>query len=187
MADPNDLSDGHLFPGKGPELRSADRIARLAFPQSLEASLEGISAITILDVGTGNGLFAQGFAELGFRVFGVDLRKDLLDQAIGFVPGGHFCIARAEGLPFPQGFADLVFMAVVLHEAADQPQVLREARRVARQRVAILEWPYRSDGHGPPVEHRVRREVLMSAALTAGFSSVEMRSFPGVDLYLLRP
>ena len=187
MANPIDPSTAHLFPGKGPELRSAERIARLAFPQSLEASLEGISAGTILDVGTGNGLFAQGFAALGFQVFGVDLRQDLLDQAISFVPAGHFCIARAEGLPFPQGFADLVFMAVVLHEAADRLGVLREARRVARQRVEILEWPYRSDGHGPPIEHRVRRETLMSGALTAGFSSVETRSFPGVDLYLLQP
>lgn len=187
MADPIDPSAAHLFPGKGPELRSAERVARLAFPQSLEASLEGISVQTVLDVGTGTGLFAQGFAALGLQVFAVDLRKDLLDQAITFVPAGHFCIARAEGLPFPEGSADLVFMAVVLHEAADRLGVLREAHRVARQRVAILEWPYRSDGHGPPIEHRVPREALMSGALTAGFSTVETRSFTGVDLYLLRP
>jgi ubiquinone/menaquinone biosynthesis C-methylase UbiE len=187
MVDPIDPSSTHLFAGKGPELRSPERIARLAFPHSLEASLEGISVQTVLDVGTGTGLFAQGFAALGLQVFALDLRKDLLDQAVASVPAGHFCIARAERLPFAEGSADLVFMAVVLHEAADRLRVLQEARRVAKHRVAILEWPYRSDGHGPPIEHRVRREALLSGALTAGFSSVETRAFPGVDLYLLRP
>ncbi len=51
-------------------------------------------------------------------------------------------------------------MGLVLHETDDAAQALAEARRVARLRVAVLEWPYRDDEMGPPLAHRLSAEAV---------------------------
>jgi hypothetical protein len=62
---------------------------------------------------------------------------------------------------------------------------LSEARRVARVRVALLEWPYRAEEYGPPLEHRLRDEDIIRVARGAGFSQVETLSLAHMALYRL--
>lgn len=54
--------------------------------------------------------------------------------------------ARAEALPLREGSVDTVVLSFVLHHLADPDQGLREALRVARQRVLVLESVYRTEG-----------------------------------------
>ena len=70
-----------------------------------------------------------------------------------------------------------MFLGLVLHESDDPLKALQEARRVSRQRVGILEWPYRDSTFGPPLAHRLKPEDLADLFLEAGF-----RQWKAIDL-----
>jgi SAM-dependent methyltransferase len=173
------------FDGNIERLRSPERTARLEVDRTVALSMEGLEAHNLLDVGTGSGLFAEAFQMQGLAVTGVDVNPQMVDAASRLVPGGEFKIAPAENLPFqPQTF-DLVFMGVVFHETDDALEALREARRVARQRVVILEWPYQEEEFGPPLAHRLKPEEVAAMAYKAGFEKVETLYLDHMVLYRL--
>ena len=124
----------------------------------LAQALEGLKAKSVLDIGTGTGVFAEAFAALGLFVVGLDPRADRLEVARAKVKGARFVEGRAEALPFPDGSFDLAFFGLALHHLDPVP-ALREASRVAR-RVAVLEWPYREEEVGPPLGRRFSLEAL---------------------------
>jgi ubiquinone/menaquinone biosynthesis C-methylase UbiE len=171
------------FHGAADRLRAADRIARLEVPRVVALSLDGLEVQSVLDVGTGTGIFAEAFVAAGLVVTGIDTNTELLALATGFAPAAHFQEAPAERIPFPDGSFDLVFLGLVLHETDDPAAALQEARRVARQRVAILEWPYRDQPHGPPLEHRLSPATVAGLAATAGLPRAKTDNLAQVDLY----
>ena len=180
------MAESHRFHGSPADLRSPDKLARLEVGRVVDLSLEGMTASDMLDVGTGSAVFAEAFAVRGLRVAGVDGSPEMLALARGYVPSGDFRLAQAEALPFPSGAFDLVFMGRMLHETDDAEVALREARRVARQRVAVLEWPYLSEEHGPPLEVRLNVERLDQLAAKAGFArGAEMIPLAHLVLYRL--
>jgi ubiquinone/menaquinone biosynthesis C-methylase UbiE len=173
------------FHGTADRLRDPDRIARLDVPRVVELSLDGLIATSVLDVGTGTGVFAEAFVAAGLTVTGIDTNADLLAVARDFAPTAQFTEAPAEQIPFPDGSFDLVFLGHVLHEADDPLVALQEARRMMRQRVAILEWPYRDEPHGPPLAHRISPATVADLAARAGFRSVEALQLEHMDFYRL--
>lgn len=182
---------GHLpndrrYSGEIERLRSPQRLALMEVERVLDLALEGSAAKSALDIGTGSGLFAEGFAARGLSVAGVDLREDMLEAARQYVPGGDFRQGRMESLPFGDAEFDLAFLGLVLHEADDLAGALREARRTARQRVAVLEWGYRVQEYGPPIDHRLKPEQVAAAAKEAGFTQFEQIDLTHLVLYRLR-
>ncbi len=173
------------FDGAADRLRALERVARLEVPRVVALSLEGLTVESVLDVGTGTGIFAEAFANNGLAVTGIDTNTELLAHAREFAPGAQFKEAPAEGMPFADGAFDLVFLGHVLHETDDPLAALREARRVARQRVAILEWPYREQPFGPPLAHRIAPARVIDLATRAGFSQVEHIELDQMDFYRL--
>jgi len=173
------------FHGAADQLRAADRVARLDVPRVVALSLAGLTAASVLDVGTGTGIFAEAFTAAGLAVTGIDANPSLLTIAMGYAPTAQFREAPAEQIPFPAASFDLVFLGHVLHETDDPAAALREARRVARQRVAILEWPYRDEPHGPPLAHRISPATIADLAPGAGFSQVETIPLEHMDFYRL--
>lgn len=173
------------FSGEIERLRADERVARLEIDRVVDLSLSETSAQSLLDIGTGSGLFAEAFAARGFKVAGVDLREDMLEAARQYVPGGDFRLAHMEQLPFADASFDLVFMGLVLHEADDLTNALSEAYRTARQRVMVLEWPYEAGEFGPPLDHRLRPEQVLDAARKAGFKSAEQIALQHMALFRL--
>jgi ubiquinone/menaquinone biosynthesis C-methylase UbiE len=90
--------------------------------------------------------------------------------------------ATAEEIPFPDHTFDIVFMGLVLHETDDLIKSLQEAHRVASQRVAVLEWPYRTEDFGPGLEERIPPEMMASLSKQASFR--ELKTFPLEKLVL---
>jgi ubiquinone/menaquinone biosynthesis C-methylase UbiE len=180
---------GHPFPGDAARLRSPGRVSLLEVDRVVRLSLEGVAIGSVLDVGTGTGLFAEAFAKASaaspLRVAGVDLREDFLALARGHAPGVEFWKAPAEGLPFADGSFDLVFLGHVLHESRDPARALAEARRVARRRVVLLEWPFRREGMGPPLEHRLAPERIAELTRAAGFRALDRIDLRHMVLYRL--
>ena len=173
------------FGGEIERLRSPERLARIDVERVVALSLDGAAARTMLDVGTGSGLFAQAFAARGLRVAGVDLRADMLEAARGFVPAGAFRLAHMEALPFAGGAFSLVFLGHVLHEADDLARALAEAYRVAALRAVVLEWPYAVQEFGPPLEHRLPTAQVEDAARLTGFARVTHHALAFMSLFVL--
>jgi ubiquinone/menaquinone biosynthesis C-methylase UbiE len=165
-------------------LRDPERVARLEVSRAVDAVLEGMDgARTLLDVGTGSGVFAEQFAARGSEVTGVDANPAMIPVSQKFVPAGKFREAIAEALPFPDKTFDLVFMGLVLHETDDPQAALNEAWRVAIRRVAVLEWPCEEQPFGPPLSERFSIEQVKAMAHVAGFMQVEPVRLTHVVLY----
>ena len=180
----------HRFKGKPARLRSSRRVKRLQVGRVVDLCLKGVvvrgtAAASVLDVGTGSALFAEIFAKRGLRVAGVDVSAEMVAAARQVVPQGDFRHAPAETLPFENGTFDLVFMGLVLHELDDMVRGLAEARRVARQRVAVLEWPYRPQLAGPLMSRRLPGTRVRALAREAGFGAVDVVELESVVLYVL--
>ncbi len=173
------------FSGGVERLRSKERVERLEVPRVIRLCLEGDNYNSVLDAGTGSGLFAEEFAERGLRVTGIDAEFRMLPVARSFIPHGKFLKATAEALPFTDKSFDLAFYGLVLHEADDPLALLRAARRVSRKRVCVLEWPYAEQTFGPPLDDRLSPDVLENMFLQAGFSSWKCDHLENVDLYRL--
>jgi ubiquinone/menaquinone biosynthesis C-methylase UbiE len=154
-------------------LRSPQRVELLEVERVVDLALAGINAQNVLDVGTGSGIFAEAFANKGLRVTGIDPNADMLDAAQGFVPGGIFHQGTIEDIPLADKSFDLVFLGHVLHESDDLLTALTESKRCAKHRVAVLEWPYKQEESGPPIEHRLKTEDILTTAKTIGFSQME--------------
>lgn len=178
---------GHRYPGTAQALRSPQRLALLDVGRVVDLCLEGIACETILDVGVGAGVFAEEFVQRGLHLTGIDINPDMIEAARHFVPSATLVEAQADALPFSDNSFDLVFLGHVLHEAPDPVRALSEAHRVARFRVAVLEWPYRAEDHGPPLEHRLRDTDIIRCAREAGFAHVEALSLAHTALYRLAP
>jgi ubiquinone/menaquinone biosynthesis C-methylase UbiE len=178
---------GHNFSHEPGRLRSEARLARLEPDRVVSLSKDGVRLASMLDVGTGTGLFAEAFAHAGIEATGLDVSPDLLAGAKGHLPQASFVAGKAEYLPFADHSFDLVFFGSVLHEAEDVLKALKEAGRAARVRVAILEWPYRREASGPPLEQRLKPERIGELALGIGFQDVERIELAHMDLYRLSP
>ncbi len=175
------------FTGDANRLRAPERMARLEVERVVALATEGLHVTSALDVGTGTGVFAEAFAGLGIAVTGIDANAGLLAVARDVVPAVAFREGTAESLPFPDRSFDLAFLGLVLHETDDAVAALREARRVARSRVVVLEWPYIEEEQGPPLWHRLDGDAVRTHATAAGFASVEALKLDHVDLYRLTP
>jgi ubiquinone/menaquinone biosynthesis C-methylase UbiE len=173
------------FDGAVERLRAPERLARLEAPRVVDLALAGITAEEVLDVGVGSGVFAEAFAQRGLTIAGVDVNPAMIAAAQTFVPGGDFRLAPAEALPFPAATFDLVFLGLLLHESDDPRQVLQEAQRVGRQRVAILEWIYQEQDFGPPLAHRIAPATIQDLARQVGFTVFEIIPLTQLLLYRL--
>jgi ubiquinone/menaquinone biosynthesis C-methylase UbiE len=166
-------------------LRSPERLARMEVQRVVDLCLESINASSMLDVGTGSGVFAEAFSKRGLGVTGIDINPEMVKAAAEFAPTAVFRVAPMESIPFEEKTFDIVFLGHVLHEADDLPRALSEAKRTAKFRVAVLEWPYKEEEIGPPIDHRLKTESVVSLAKAAGFNQIETLPLSHMVLFLL--
>ena len=167
-------------------LRLPQRVALLEVERVIDLCLNGIHADTMLDVGTGSGIFAEAFARKGLSVTGIDPNPEMLETAKVFIPTGEFQSGIIEKMPFKDKSFDLVFLGHVLHESDDLIKALTESKRCAKQQVAILEWPYEEEEIGPPLHHRLKPKEVVDAAAKVGFSHIETIPLAHMILFRLR-
>jgi ubiquinone/menaquinone biosynthesis C-methylase UbiE len=173
------------FSGDIERLRRPERMAVLEVPRVLDICLAGTSAATVLDVGCGSGIFTEAFVSRGLFCASVDFNSEMLRATRGFVPGARVAAATAEYLPFANKSFDLVFIAHVLHEVDDPAITLKEALRLCKKRISVLEWQYREEEIGPPLGHRLKPEDVGAAALKVGLKSVKPIILKCLVLYLI--
>jgi SAM-dependent methyltransferase len=111
---------------------------RAGFPDSfydrLSARGIGKPGSRVVDLGTGTGTLARGFAARGCRAIGIDLSPPLLEQARALAARDGLSVefreARAEETGLEAGSADLVIAGQCWHWF-DRPRAAREVQRVA--------------------------------------------------------
>lgn len=175
----------HRFHGDLARLRSPERLARLELNQVVELSLRGGPIHSVLDVGTGTGVFTEAFAAAGLEAEGVDANPEILAEARRLLPAIPFHEGLAETLPFPADSFDLVFMGLLLHETDDPLASLREATRVSRGRIMILEWPFRQQDVGPGLDERLSEARVSELAAGANLTLAETIPLQTLILYHL--
>jgi ubiquinone/menaquinone biosynthesis C-methylase UbiE len=175
----------HRFHGDIARLRSPERLAWLEVDRVVELSLQDGDFHSVLDMGTGSGIFAETFSKAGLEVAGLDANPEMLEAARNLVPGVRFEDGIAESLPYADAAYDLVFMGLLFHETDDRLQAMREAARVARQRVAALEWPYKEQEIGPGMDERLSEKQVTDLAAQAGLKVKRVLPLHSLVLYVL--
>jgi ubiquinone/menaquinone biosynthesis C-methylase UbiE len=164
-------------------LRSPERMKRLEVERVINVCLEGAVVKSVLDVGTGSGIFAEGFAEKVATVAGIDANPEMVRVSKELVPKASFQQATAESIPFADKSFDLVFLGLVLHEADDVQKALSESRRCAKRSLVVLEWPYKEEEAGPPLEHRLKSDDVVAMAKSVGFKAITIIPLKDLLLY----
>ena len=174
---------------------------RQGFPPELFRRLRALGVgrpgQRVVDLGTGTGTLARGFAGEGCEVVGLDVSADMLAAARALAPELRFEAAPAERTGLEADAWDVVSAGQCWHWF-DRPAALIEARRLLRPGGAVviahLDWLHRGGGplartlatvrqHHPgwprPVEYP--SDGVYSCWLpeleAAGFGAVELLAF----------
>ncbi|MDA5094904.1 methyltransferase domain-containing protein [Aliiroseovarius sp. KMU-50] len=151
----------------------------------------------ILELGSGNGIFARELAERvrpGGEVIGLDPSEAILEMARHIYPQGEFIQGDAQDLPFEDRSFDAVAAAQVFCFLKDVDQALAETYRVLKPqgRVVILDtdwdtlvWRTRQpelmarvmDAYKAVYANAYLPRTLPHRLSQAGFSNIKVKSF----------
>jgi len=137
----------------------------------------------VADIGCGIGYFTLPAAELAGpqgTVFAIDIAETMLAEIkTRAIASGLTNIttvkAKENSFPLPDQAATFGLVCFVLHEADNLEQFVDEITRIiaAGGRLAVLEWEKKITPNGPPVEHRLAKEVVVQMLAAKGFSSIQ--------------
>jgi len=111
------------------------------FKQGLEEALVALDPVSVLDVGCGDGGLLGRLAARGRQGL-VGLEPDPRARAVARSAGLEVVDGLAERLPFDDGAFDVVVFDYVTHHLGHLPRALREAARVSKRAVLVLEAWY---------------------------------------------
>lgn len=96
--------------------------------------------VTIVDIGSGIGLFEQALRPHFEHVIGLDLSLEMLKVAYTSCDCGHFCQADALHLPLPDASADIAFSSCVFHHISPThyEYVMHEILRIVKPSGLVL-------------------------------------------------
>ena len=129
----------------------------------------------ILDIGCGTGEMLAGFQSWGAKsenLFGVDLLPARVERAKETFPQLNFQQVNAEGLPFTDGFFDLVSVFTVFSSILDHRMtynVSREIDRILRPGGAVIWYDFRYNSPFNPHVRGISRKTIRR--LFTGFDS----------------
>jgi ubiquinone/menaquinone biosynthesis C-methylase UbiE len=96
---------------------------------------------TILDIGVGTGRFARPLQENGFDVVGIDIARDMVNEARR-KEARNLTLGDACFLPFQKASFDDAISVHVLHLISDWREVLREICRVTKKELfSVAQMP----------------------------------------------
>ncbi|MFC1535677.1 class I SAM-dependent methyltransferase [Candidatus Neomarinimicrobiota bacterium] len=152
--------------------------------------LQPLEDLTVIDVGCGTGYFTMSFSQAvgpQGKVYAADISEEmltLLKERIPQTANLVMVLTEESCIPLDDGIADVIFMSAVYHEFDDRPTMVRELIRLAKPdaRYIVIDWNLDSDEQGPPLEHRVPKEIVVQEFSAA--SCQLLRQFePGANFY----
>ena len=162
------------------------------------------TALKVLDIGTGLGIQAMTFAELGHQVTALDLSEEMLARAKqGAAARGlsiDFHHGDAENLPFADNSFDVVVNMHLLWTLTDHEKFFQECKRVLVPggRIFAIDghWFKPDDRETEECSAKIRQylplynantpEQIAGLVETAGFSEVSWKYLPEYADYMQR-
>jgi len=92
---------------------------------------------TLLDIGCGCGWYLKWFKDLGLRVWGVDKSPFMVEEANRFLGENIVEVMDAENLKFNDKSFNFATLITVLEFIKNPEKVLKEALRVAQEKVFL--------------------------------------------------
>lgn len=186
--------EGHRFPPEHRHvLREAERRDRLT-PEPILAAAGVRAGETVVDLGAGTGFWTELLATLvgdQGTVYAVDVEPVMLADLRDLVQQRGLSNVRVVqstemAVPLGDGIADLVLLALVLHEPPDPVEFLREVVRLLKPngRVLVVDWQKWPTEQGPPVEHRLSEEEAQALLGAAGLAPQRI-DVASPDIYVL--
>lgn len=167
------------------KLRSPERMARLEIDKVVNFCIKEKGINTLLDIGTGSGVFAEAFSKAGLKVSGIDINEEMLEEARTYAPDSEFKLGSAENIPSDDEEFDAAFFGMVFHEVSDYKKSLSEAFRVTKKYTFILEWKFKTEDFGPPIEHRLSPEFIKNLVKEVGYKNFKQTELTNLILYIL--
>ncbi len=168
-------------PEKLQRLNNPERLSDVP-PEYIWSKLNLADPDTLIDIGTGTGLFSVQFLKLlevgKRRVFACDISDVMLswieENLCLEYPGINPVKMQENAVPLDSGIADLVFMINLHHELENPVEMLKESFRLLKDggKMLIVDWKKADMSHGPPVHLRYSPEDVEKELLLAGFSGI---------------
>jgi SAM-dependent methyltransferase len=158
----------------------------------LIGSFSPVPRPTVLDIGTGTGMFASALSDqLGSAVIGIDPSRAMLAQArrANSLARVRYVLGDALAVPVRPGGVDLVLLSRVIHHLPDRRRCATEAHRVLRPGgVAVVRTTVRDRLDAQVYEYWPRLRALDAARFpaleelvtdftAAGFATLAVQSF----------
>ena len=103
---------------------------------------EWVKGESVLDVGCGFGPLTEYLRSKGFKATGVDLLEQCVLEGQKRYPQADLRVAQSETLEFPDKSFDTVVLKDVIHHVYEEDDIgefLADVKRVARQRLVVLD------------------------------------------------
>lgn len=151
-------------------------------PDELVSSLGDIENKTVVDLGSGSGYFSVRLAARGANVLAVDVNDEFIqiieEKKQEFeIPDEKLQTVKIteKSLDLEHGSVDIVFMVNTYHHISDRVRYFREANEVLKKdgRMVIVDFYKKSIPVGPPKNHKISKEVVLSELEEAGYTSVQ--------------
>lgn len=176
--DPHGPADVQAYIGNL-ESRSRDKWQK---PDEVIRTLKLAPNAVVADVGCGPGYFTRRLAKAvpNGVVYAVDVEPRQLDRlnqhlsddgVVNVVP----VLAALDDPRLPPGRVDLVLVVDSYHHFQDRPDYLGKLKRALAPggRLVIIDYHKREMKVGPPVEHKLAREIVLDETTAAGFRVIE--------------
>jgi len=144
---------------------------------------------TVADIGCGIGYFSIPAAQrihLDKKVYALDTSQDMLEElekraTDQSVPNIITIKTDEYDLKLAEGKVDFALIVNVLHEIDNKERFLSEVHRILNSsgRVAIVEWQKKETEMGPPVNHRLDQNDVISLLKSCSFQISKELEFAG--------
>lgn len=138
----------------------------------------------IADIGCGIGYFtfpiSEAVGESGI-VYALDIENEMLEdikrkiiktEIKNVIP----LISKEYEFPLNEGSVEVAFICTMIHEVKIREKFLKEVNRILRTngKIIIIEWIKEYIDYGPPIEHRIDKDVLSGELLRTGFKDINI-------------
>ena len=148
------------------------------------------AGMTVADLGAGTGYFSRFLsAAVGpdGTVFALDPEPKMVEHLRARAEAERTgnvvpVLASLDDARLPAGAVDVILVVDTYHHIDDRLAYLRRLARVLRRggRIAIVDWEKRDLPVGPPMDHKLAREQVITEMQSAGY---ELRDAPAVLPY----
>ena len=167
-------------PAKRKKLNNPSRLKWIP-PENIEQAVQIAANKRYLDIGAGTGYISSKIAAIvpQAEIYALDIEPLMVEEMKnsahpnGLIPQ----LMERDLLSFEEASIDGIWSTTVFHELGNPSPLLKEMFRVLRPQTNVLiidcEKNDAACEHGPPLDHRVSEEAVITAMEKAGFTQVQ--------------